>query len=137
MPLAHENWFLVSWMDSVSDSGGNKWGPRLTSSFLQSCSIIVASDQLGPGRYENLNIRSELDRLFRGTISCGSLEKLVLDIPRLSSFHSLNDPRLLPAVLRLIDRYTQSNSVSRIRVDKCLPSNFTFLYSYSNVTMVY
>ncbi|KAF8598273.1 hypothetical protein BDV93DRAFT_339648 [Ceratobasidium sp. AG-I] len=125
MPLAHENAFLVSWMDSVSEPGANKWGPKLTSQFLKSCDLVAANDQVKPDRYENLNLRSELDELCSGTISCDTLEKLVLGVPRLSSFHVLNDVRLLPAVMRLIDRYTQSNSVSILHILISVQSNYS------------
>ncbi|KAF8598271.1 hypothetical protein BDV93DRAFT_339621 [Ceratobasidium sp. AG-I] len=111
MVLAHGDSFLVSWMDSASEHGNTKWGPMITSHFLQSCSLVTASDRLEPLCYEDLDLSSELDDLFLGTLSCENLEKLVLSIPRLSSFHTLNDLRLLPAVMGLIEKYTRSNSL--------------------------
>lgn len=103
MTLSHDDSLLVSWMDSGVESGLNKWGPRVTSQFLQSCNLVTASDRLKPDYYENLELHSELDQLFSGMASCECLEKLVLSILHLSSFHALSNARVLPAVLRLID----------------------------------
>lgn len=61
MPLAHENAFLVSWMNSIPEPGANKWGSKLTSQFLQSCNLAAASDRLKPDRYETLDLQNDLD----------------------------------------------------------------------------
>jgi hypothetical protein len=100
MPLSDENVEFVTWMDTYRtnyDTENGQWGYVLSSTFLQSCALVTTSE--AKPWYENLNLQAQLDSLYRGDISCSSLEKLVLCAQRLGSLDVLNDRRLYPALI--------------------------------------
>jgi hypothetical protein len=80
-------------------------GHVLTSTFLRSCALAKASDQ-NKIRYEDLDLRTQLNSLYRGDITCLGLETLVLQVQRLSSLRMLNDKRFCPSLMVLIGKYT-------------------------------
>lgn len=124
MPLDSAHQIHVTWMnwrfEAILNSSQEKeleheintWGPLLTSDFLQSCALVASSEFEYPEYYADCDLQSQLDLLCsEDGIFYLDLEKFVINIKHSGILSPLNDCRIIPAIFRAIDRYTEKHLV--------------------------